>query len=108
MPTVRKMEVFTHERAGRVLAGATMLLAVALGFLHHPGWLLVAAGTGLNLVLSGITDCCAVKRLLIRMGFPGERDVGRAEAIRSSRPASSAKAASRPGRAATHEEAAVN
>ncbi|GEM_PF-1879226 len=72
---------FTHERAGRVLAGATLLASVALAHLVSPWFLLAAAGTALNLVLSGITDRCAVKNLLLRLGLPGERDLGRAEAI---------------------------
>jgi hypothetical protein len=70
----------THERAGRMLAGASVLAGLGLGWLVSPWFLLAAAGTALNLVLSGITDRCAVKNLLIRMGLPGERDLGRAEA----------------------------
>ena len=70
----------THERLGRILAGVAVLVTVALGFFHHPLWLLLTAGAALNLAVSGITDRCVVKDLLIRMGLPGERDVGRAEA----------------------------
>jgi hypothetical protein len=71
----------THERVGRLLAGLTMLSAVFLAWLHHPAWLLAVAGTGLNLAMSGITDRCAVKSLLMRLGLPGERDLGRAEML---------------------------
>ncbi|MFH1024404.1 MAG: DUF2892 domain-containing protein [Planctomycetota bacterium] len=71
----------THERTGRILAGVSVAGAVALGYFHHPLWLLAAVGTGLNLVLSGITDRCVVKNLLVRMGFPGERDLGRREVL---------------------------
>jgi hypothetical protein len=70
----------THERLGRVLAGLTVLAGLGLGLLN--AWfLLIAAGTAINLVLSGVTDRCVVKKLLIRMGFPGERDLGRAEVL---------------------------
>ncbi|MFH1022283.1 MAG: methyltransferase domain-containing protein [Planctomycetota bacterium] len=71
----------THERAGRILAGASLLASLVLAQVVSPWFLLVAAGTGMNLALSGITNRCAVKNLLIRLGFPGERDLGRAEAL---------------------------
>jgi hypothetical protein len=70
----------THERVGRLLAGVVVIASLGLAYVHHPLWLLGVAGTALNLVLSAITDRCAVKSLLIRMGLPGERDLGRAEA----------------------------
>jgi ubiquinone/menaquinone biosynthesis C-methylase UbiE len=73
--------VLTHERAGRILAGVALLASLFLAQLVSPWFLLAAAGTALNLVLSGITERCMIKSLLIRMGFPGERDVGRAEAL---------------------------
>lgn len=82
MSTNRKMNIFTHERAGRVLVGLSVLTSVGLSLLS-PWFLLAAAGTALNFAISGITDRCLVKSLLIRMGFPGERDVGRAEGIMS-------------------------
>jgi hypothetical protein len=91
----RPLRIFTHERAGRVVAGVSLLGSLALGYFHHPAWLLLTAGTAANLVLSGLTDRCAVKNLLIRIGFPGERDVGRAEEIMSSRKATAANRAVR-------------
>ena len=71
---------FTHERAGRLLSGAALLIGLTLALTISPWFLLAVGGTGLNLVLSGITDRCAVKSLLIKLGLPGERDIGRAEA----------------------------
>lgn len=71
---------FTHERLGRVLAGLGVLLFTGLGVAHSPLWLVAVALTGLNLAQSGITNHCGVKSLLIRMGLPGERDLGRLEA----------------------------
>ncbi len=70
----------THERFGRGLAGASVLLTATLGWLHSPHWLWVTMGVALNLTFSALTDCCPVKSALMRMGMPGERDVGRAEA----------------------------
>lgn len=77
------IRILTHERAGRLLAGAAVLVSVAMALLVSPWFLLGAAGTAVNLMLSGITDRCAVKSLLVRMGLPGERDLGRAEATLS-------------------------
>ncbi len=71
----------THERFGRGLAGLTVMATVLLGYAHSPYWLLAALGVAMNLALSALTDRCAVKNLLIRLGLPGERDLGRAEAL---------------------------
>jgi SAM-dependent methyltransferase len=71
----------THERLGRMLAGTTVLIALALAQFVSPWFLLVAAGAGLNLALSGLTDRCVVKNLLVKLGLPGERDLGRAEVL---------------------------
>ena len=62
-----------------MLAGISLLAALALGYLHHPSWLALGALGALNLAVSAVTDRCAVKTLLIRLGFPGERELGRAE-----------------------------
>ena len=75
------LKLLTHERVGRFLAGLSVLGSLALGWLVSPWFLLMAAGVAGNLIISAITDRCAVKRLLIRMGLPGERDMGRAEAL---------------------------
>jgi hypothetical protein len=72
----------SHERAGRMLAGLSVLATLALGCSVSPWFLLATAGVALNLVISAITDRCVVKSLLVRMGLPGERDLGRAEALR--------------------------
>ncbi|MBA4387133.1 MAG: hypothetical protein C0404_04070 [Verrucomicrobia bacterium] len=71
----------SHERIGRILAGSIVVIASLLGCLVHPLlFIVIGIGTGLNLILSGITDKCAVKSLLIRMGFPGEREIGAEDA----------------------------
>ena len=79
--TERERDPVTHERFGRGLAGLTVMATVVLGYVHSPYWLLVALGVAANLTLSALTDRCAVKNLLIRLGLPGERDLGRAEAL---------------------------
>jgi hypothetical protein len=78
---VAERRILTHERAGRMLAGAAVLACLALAWLLSPWFLLGVAGTALNLVVSAVTDRCAVKSLLIKLGLPGERDLGRAEAL---------------------------
>ncbi len=70
----------THERIGRVLVGVSVLTGIGLSPVS-PWFLLISAGTALNLAISGITDRCPVRSLLLRMGFPGERDLGRAESL---------------------------
>jgi hypothetical protein len=72
-----------RERIGNALAGASVLATVALGYLHDPLWLLATAGIAVNLMLTSVLDRCAVKSLLAWMGIPGERDLGRAEALMS-------------------------
>jgi radical SAM superfamily enzyme YgiQ (UPF0313 family) len=73
----------SHERVGSVLAGVSVLLTVALGFFHSPWWLLSTAGLCVSMIVTAVTNRCVVKNLLIRMGVPGERDLGREEALAS-------------------------
>jgi Inner membrane protein YgaP-like, transmembrane domain len=72
----------THERAGRLLAGISVAGVSALAWFHNPCWLLALAGIGLNLAMSAVTGKCAVKTLLVRLGLPGERELGVAEGMR--------------------------
>ena len=67
----------THERVGRFLAGTGVLATVVMAQIHNPAWMVITGAIALNLLVSGITDRCKVKTLLVRMGFPGERDLGR-------------------------------
>lgn len=82
LPRKAKASVFTHERAGQLLAGTVVMATVALAWLVSPWFLLATAGTALNQVLSGITGRCVVKSLLMGLGMPGERDLGRVEGAR--------------------------
>jgi hypothetical protein len=73
----------TRERISRLAVGTTVLSAAILSVLHHPYWIWLAAGVSLNLLQSALTERCAVKSLLIQLGVPGERDIGREEALRT-------------------------
>lgn len=54
----------------RGIAGAFVLLSVALGWWVHPGFFLFTAFVGLNLLQSAFTGTCPMKWLLRRLGFP--------------------------------------
>lgn len=100
-------KTLTHERIGRVLVGVSVLTGIGLS-LVSPWFLLISAGTALNFATSGITDRCLVKSLLIRMGFPGERDLGRAEGLVLSGKASAPGRAVRLPRLHDRRRVAVN
>ncbi len=55
----------------RRVAGAFVLLSVALGYWVHPAWLLFTAFVGVNLMQSSVTNFCPLERVLGRAGFPG-------------------------------------
>jgi hypothetical protein len=82
---VQLRKQMTYDRLGRLLAGLSILVALTLAHFVSPWFLLAAVGTGLNLVFSGITDRCAIRNLMIRLGIPGERDLGRAEVVGGAR-----------------------
>jgi Inner membrane protein YgaP-like, transmembrane domain len=48
----------TIERALRALAGTIVLLSVALGYFVHPGFFLLTAFVGANLLQSAFTNAC--------------------------------------------------
>ncbi len=68
---------WSHERVGRLLAGAGVLFFSALAWLANPAWIIAIILIALNLTQSAVTERCGVKSLLIRLGFKGERDLGR-------------------------------
>lgn len=68
---------FSCERAGRILAGCGFIAGAIFGYVHHPAWFFIMGfGTAFNLILSGITDRCAVKSMLVKLGLPSERELG--------------------------------
>ena len=60
--------MMTLENAIRALAGAFVLLSVALGYFLHPGFLLFTAFVGLNLLQSAFTGFCPAETILKRLG----------------------------------------
>ena len=58
----------------RAIAGAFVLLSVALGYLVHPAFFLFTAFVGLNLLQSGFTRWCPMITFLRKLGYrePGE------------------------------------
>jgi hypothetical protein len=70
----------SNEQMGRVIAGLSVGLVVALGTFHHTWWYVALVGIGANLVVSGVTNRCPFRTLLLHLGFPLERDLGRQDA----------------------------
>ena len=54
----------TVENKVRALAGANVLLSLALARWHHPGWLWFTAFVGANLLQSAFTGFCPATRFL--------------------------------------------
>lgn len=59
----------------RVIAGAFILLSLALGIpgspiFHSPWWLAFTAFVGVNLLQSGLTKWCLMETLLRKLGVP--------------------------------------
>lgn len=53
-------------------AGTVILVSLILGYLLHPGWLLLAAFVGANMLQSAFTGFCPLARLARRTGMqPG-------------------------------------
>ena len=61
---------FTVERALRGLAGIIVLASVSLGYLVHPGWFLLTAFVGANLLQSAFTNACPAMTIFRRLGLP--------------------------------------
>jgi len=61
----------TKNEALRLIAGAFVLLSLALGHSVHPGWYLFTAFVGLNLLQSAFTKWCPMMWLLDRLGLKG-------------------------------------
>jgi len=61
----------TKNEAVRMIAGAFVLLSLALGQWIHPGWYLFTAFVGLNLLQSAFTRWCPMMWLLDQLGLKG-------------------------------------
>jgi len=58
----------TVHRYLRMIAGAFVLLSVALGYFVHPGWFVFTAFVGLNLFQSAFSDWCPMMTWLRKAG----------------------------------------
>ena len=56
------------ERTLRLIAGALVLISLALGTWVHPYWYWFTAFVGLNLLQSGFTDWCPMMTILKKLG----------------------------------------
>jgi hypothetical protein len=61
----------TIDRYLRMIAGAFVLLTLALGYWVSPYGYLFTAFVGLNLVQSAFTDWCPVMTILRKLGVRG-------------------------------------
>jgi hypothetical protein len=59
------------ERMLRMVAGAFVLLSLALGYWVSPYWYLFTAFVGLNLFQSAFTNWCPMMTFLRKMGVQG-------------------------------------
>jgi len=58
----------TVDRILRLVAGAFVMLSVALGVLVHPNWLWFTGFVGLNLFQSAFTNWCPLMTILRKAG----------------------------------------
>jgi hypothetical protein len=63
----------TINESLRAIAGAFVLISVALGLLVSPYWFAFTAFVGLNLVQSAFTRWCPMIALLRKLGRPETR-----------------------------------
>ena len=60
----------TVHRFLRMIAGALVLLSLALGYWVSPYWYLFTAFVGVNLFQSSLTDWCPMMTILRKLGVP--------------------------------------
>lgn len=60
----------TVNRYLRLIAGAFVLVSLALGHWVHEAWYLFTAFVGLNLFQSAFTNWCPMMTLLRKLGVP--------------------------------------
>ncbi len=71
-----------RERIVRLVAGAFILLSLALGLLHSPYWFLFTGFVGLNLFQSAFTKWCLMDDILRKANVKSEAEMllaGKAE-----------------------------
>jgi len=55
----------------RMIAGAFVMISLALGYWVSPKWYLFTAFVGLNLFQSAFTDMCPMMTILRKLGVKG-------------------------------------
>jgi hypothetical protein len=63
----------TVDESLRGVAGAFVLISLALGWFVSPWWLLFTAFVGLNLLQSAFTRWCPMMAILRKLGVPQAR-----------------------------------
>jgi hypothetical protein len=64
------------ERVLRGIAGAMVLISLALAYAHSPKWLILTGVMGLNLLQSAFTNWCPMMPVLKRLGINGKKQEG--------------------------------
>ncbi len=57
------------DRAIFAFAGVMILLSLALGYFVSPGWLLLTAFVGLNLLQASFTGFCPAAKIFAKLGI---------------------------------------
>ncbi len=71
----------TIERYLRMIAGAFVLVSLALGHWVNPYWYLLTAFVGLNLFQSAFTNWCPMMMFLRKLGVVSGPSTGQQRAI---------------------------
>jgi Protein of unknown function (DUF2892) len=66
----------TIDRIVHIVAGAFILLSLALAKLHSPNWYWFTVFVGANLLQSGLTNWCLMSSILRKLGVPEGNAVG--------------------------------
>ena len=64
------------ERSLRLIAGAFVLVSLALGYWVSSYWFLFTGFVGLNLLQSGFTNWCPMMLFLRKLGVPDQPKCG--------------------------------
>jgi rhodanese-related sulfurtransferase len=68
LPCVRgRARVPSLERQVRIAAGLLVSIGVILGYLVHPGFLVLSLFVGCGLIFAGVTDTCGMAMLLAKL-----------------------------------------
>jgi hypothetical protein len=71
---MKSRQIWSVERLGRLICGASLLMFGGLTFVH-PAWLIGTLLCAANLVITSITDRCALRALLLRLGAREREDL---------------------------------